>query len=479
MKNNKLIIVAAVSIVLAILIYFIFFRTDSTAVAGAHDDHEGHDHAAETHESDEKEVTLSAAQFNMIKIEMGAFVQKNMSDVLSVNGYTKLPPHNQAAVSSPISGLINSIKVIEGQYVKKGQLLGTIESLEIAKMQEEYLSSKSKVTYLKLEFDRQEKLQAENVNAQKVFQKIQSDLAIEEAKYNSLKQQLKMLKVDPNNAASTRLPLLAPISGNITEVYIKIGSSVTPGNELFSIVDNDEMHIDLMVYEKDLGKVEKGQHVRFVLTNQSNTEINGTIFNIGKSFENETKTVAVHADIDETDVNLIPGMYINALIDIGSEKVNTLPASAIIDDVGRKFIYVLENNNKAKTNVGHGHDHAGENKVHETTSNHSAHETAGKSHAVHGHAHVAESKKEAAPHEGHGHTAHPTKEDTQKGHDHAPSKSEYVFRRVEVKVGAAQLGFVGVTPIGLMGEDEKIVIQGAYYLQSHLQKSEGGGGHSH
>ncbi|MFD1551564.1 efflux RND transporter periplasmic adaptor subunit [Putridiphycobacter roseus] len=467
MKNNKLIIGALVGIVLAILIYFIFFRTEITV---KHDDHEGHDHAAESHEaSTEKEVTLSAAQFDLIKIEMGDFVQKNMSDVLSVNGYTKLPPHNQAAVSSPISGLINSIKVIEGQYVKKGQLLGTIESLEIAKMQEAYLSSKSKVTYLKLEFDRQEKLQAENVNAQKVFQKVQSDLAIEEAKYNSLKQQLNMLNINPNSPVSTRLPILSPITGNITEVNIKIGSSVAPGNELFSIVDNDEMHIDLMVYEKDLGKVEKGQHVRFVLTNQSNTEINGTIFNVGKSFENETKTVAVHADIDETEVQLIPGMYINALIDIGSEKVNTLPASAIIDDVGRKFIYVLEG--KGELQNGHGH---------ETTTNsdhHPQHKTNAKSHAAHGtetshhdHEHAPTSKA------GH-HVGHDTKATTDHGHDH--TKSDYVFRRVEVKIGAEQLGSVGVTPIGMIGADEKIVIQGAYYLQSHLQKSEGGGGHSH
>jgi cobalt-zinc-cadmium efflux system membrane fusion protein len=53
------------------------------------------------------------------------------------------------------------------------------------------------------------------------------------------------------------------------------------------------------------------------------------------------------------------------------------------------------------------------------------------------------------------------------------------FTRVEVKKGASQLGYVEVTPVQKIAEGAKIVVNGAYYLQSHLQKSESGGEHSH
>jgi cobalt-zinc-cadmium efflux system membrane fusion protein len=52
----------------------------------------------------------------------------------------------------------------------------------------------------------------------------------------------------------TTIAIIAPISGYITAVEVKIGSSVSPNTSLFSIVDNSKMHVDLLVYEKDLLK---------------------------------------------------------------------------------------------------------------------------------------------------------------------------------------------------------------------------------
>jgi cobalt-zinc-cadmium efflux system membrane fusion protein len=173
------------------------------------------------------------------------------------------------------------------------------------------------------------------------------------------------------------------------------------------------MHVDLLVYEKDLLKVKEGQTVHFVLTNQSNKEIEGTIFNVGKSFENETKTVAVHAHIEDKDALLIPGMYVNALIDIGSNEVKTLPEDAIVQAEGRSFIFLYEKEN----------DEA--------------------------------------------------EDPEQDGHSHGPEKTH--FSRIEVKTGPSQLGYIQVTPLEKIHQGDKIVLSGAYYLQSHLQKEESGG----
>ncbi len=179
------------------------------------------------------------------------------------------------------------------------------------------------------------------------------------------------------------------------------------------------MHVDLLVYEKDLFKVKPGQLVRFILTNQDGSEIRGKIFSVGKSFENETKSVAVHADILNEKQMLIPGMYVNALVDIGSNTVDALPIDAIIKAEGREFVFVLE---------------AGEG-----------------------------GEKELVPNDGEKHEA----------------AEAFHFQRIEVKTGTSQLGYVQVTPLQPLNERQKIVVKGAYYLQAHLTKSEGGGGHAH
>lgn len=400
-----------------------------------------HDHSKEAvHKEEEKasssikEVELNEAQYKASDIELGTFAMKNLSDVINANGYTKSPPQNQADISVHLGGVVKSIAVIEGQYVRKGQVLATIESPEFARLQEAYLTSKSNLEFLALEYDRQKILSDENVNSKKVFQRTKSDFEIEKARYHSLQKQLSILNLGNGKDATASMPVVASIAGYITEVNVKIGSNAEVGKPLFSIVDNSKLHVDLLVYEKDLQKVKAGQNIRFTLTNQDNIEIRGKVFNVSQSFENDTKSVAVHADISNNSHSLIPGMYVNALIDVGTKEVQALPVEAIIKADGREFIFVLEE--------GHDEEHEHAEAPHDETKGHS-HE------------------------DGHGH-----KEAVHEG-------KTFHFQRIEVKTGTAQLGFVQVTLLQQIDKEAKIVLKGAYYIQSHLLKSEGGGGHAH
>ena len=65
------------------------------------------------------------------------------------------------------------------------------------------------------------------------------------------------------------------------------------------------------------------------------------------------------------------------------------------------------------------------------------------------------------------------------GHEHKEEEKTYHFRRIEVKTGTSQLGFVQVTPLQKIEENAQIAVRGAYYIQSHLVKNQGGGGHAH
>ena len=411
--------------------------------------HEGHEESAH-----EKMVHLNEAQYRNAGIDTGWFEMKNLSEVINANGYTKLPPQNQAEVSVQLPGTIQSIKVMEGEYVKKGQTLATLQSLayntmrlEREKLIQELHTSEANVEYLKLEYERQLELSKENVSAKKVLQKASTDLKAEESKVKALTNQVAILGQNISIGGSSTSPtinIVSPISGNVTDVDVTIGSSAEVGKTLFHIVDNSQMHVDLLVYEKDLFKVKAGQQVRFILTNQNNVEISGKIFGVGKAFANDTKAVAVHATIDDNKM-MIPGMYVNALIDIGASKVNALPIDAIIKAEGKEFIFVLE-----KATAGHGEE------GHE-------HEDGEAEHPEEEHAH-----KEGEP----GHT-----EQESEGHD--DHGGEIAFARIEVKTGPAQLGYIQVTPLVEIHEGDRIVVKGAYYLQSHLIKSEGGGGHEH
>ncbi|WP_305952680.1 efflux RND transporter periplasmic adaptor subunit [Emticicia oligotrophica] len=386
----------------------------------------------EEHHDETGTVELTPAQVKSAQIIFGSFEKKNLSEVITANGYTKLPPQNQADVSVFLGGIIKTIAVIEGQYVKKGQAIATFQSLEFnnirlekAKLTEELQQAKVSKDFLELEFARQKELSDENVTAKKTFQKINTELETVKNKIKNTENQINIL--DQNlllggNENSSALSIVAPISGYITEVKVKIGSSISANNTLFSIVDNSKMHVDLLVYEKDLFRIKVGQSVRFVLTNQGNREIIGRIFSIGKAFQNESKSVAVHADINNSTIGLIPGMYVNALIDIGKNDVETLPIDAIAKAEGKEFIFIQE------AEKGEKHEH-----------------------------------KEGEKHE-----------ESEKSVD-----TGVHFKRIEVKTGTAQLGFVQVSLMNEIPANSKIVTKGAYYLQSTMSNSEGGDDHGH
>lgn len=350
-------------------------------------------------ESGNKEVELTQAQYNASNIQLSILGKKNLSDVIRVNGSTELPAQSQADVSSFLSGTITSINVNLGDYVKKGQTIALIDSPEFIQLKEQYTISKSNLEYLELEYKRQQTLRQENVNSEKTYQKTKSDLTIERARFESLSNRLNLV----NAAANAKsLRVVSPINGNISAIPIKIGSSVMAGQSLFSIVDNSELHLDLMVYEKDLPLVKVGQKVSFSFTNIDETVVTAKIFSITKSFEPGTKTVIVHAKIDNVLDTLIPGLYVNALIHIGEKTVDALPNKAIIKADGREFIFILEDE---------------------------VEEAGGMS---------------------------------------------YHFERVEVKSGVSELGYTQVTILEPLPADSQIVIDGAYYVQSHLAKTSGG-----
>ncbi len=378
----------------------------------------------EEHHDETGVVELTPMQVKSAQIVFGIFEKKNLSEVITANGYTKLPPQNQADVSVFLGGIIKTIAVIEGQFVKKGQTLATFQSMEFnnirlekAKLTEELQQAKVSKEFLELEFARQKELSDENVTAKKTFQKINTELESIKNKIKNTENQIiildQNLSLGGNDNASI-LSIVAPISGYITEVKVKIGSSISANNTLFSIVDNSKMHVDLLVYEKDLFRIKVGQSVRFVLTNQGNQEIIGRIFSVGKAFQNESKSVAVHADINNSTIGLIPGMYVNALIDIGKNDVETLPIDAIAKAEGKEFIFIQESEEPTENKKDEKHEDTG----------------------IH-------------------------------------------FKRIEVKTGTTQLGFVQVTPLQEIPAGAKIVAKGAYYLQSTMSNSEGGDEHNH
>lgn len=289
------------------------------------------------------EVSLSKDQFDMSEIKTGLIESKNLNGVLKVNGKLDVPPQNMVSISAPIGGFLKSTEMLEGLRVTKGQVIAVIEHPEIAQLQQDFVEAKSKFDYLDQELKRQQELNKENVNSAKVLQQTQSEYNIALAKFKALEERLRMAGINKSNVLNGNISgvitITSPINGYVTKVNVNIGRMINQQDVMFEIVDTEHLHVELTVFEKDIRKIKEGQHVRFTLANDPDKVLTATVHLIGRSFD-ETRSIRIHCHLDTEDRDLLPGMYINATIELEGAKVNSVPTTAIIKENDKDYVFI-------------------------------------------------------------------------------------------------------------------------------------------
>jgi cobalt-zinc-cadmium efflux system membrane fusion protein len=294
-------------------------------------------HAAEDHE-----VTLTDAQFKIAGISFGAVEMKQISGTFKANGVLDVPPQQMVSISVPMGGFLKKTDLLQGKRVKKGELIAVIENPEYIQMQQDYLEAKSQLEYAKADYERQQELAKENINAKKTLQQARASFETLNAKVSGLREKIKvsgisLSAVEQGNIQSS-INIYSPINGFVTEVNANIGKFVGSTDVLCGIVDTEHLHVELTVFEKDVPKLQIGQKVRFILANES-MERTAKVYLIGREISKD-RTVRIHCHIDKEDIHLRPGMYLKAVVETGQAQVPALPDEAIIDYEGQKYIFI-------------------------------------------------------------------------------------------------------------------------------------------
>lgn len=291
-------------------------------------------------------LTLTRAQFEAAHMQVGAIETRTFARQIKVNGYIDVPPDQKASVSVKLGGFVKSVTILPGDRIAKGKVLFTLENPEFIQLQQEYLENHAQLKYLQSDYERQKALADDNISSQKNFLKAESDYKVTQARVQGLEEKLKMLNVNIKSLAEGNIAsvvhVYAPISGYVSKVNISLGVSVSPDDVAVELVDTGHMHAELQVFEKDVVAIRQGQKFSF-RTAGSDTWHEGEVYLVGKTIETDARTVNIHGHIhDEKNIpNLLPGMYVEAVIEVASVERPVLPTEAIVsvDDV--KYVLML------------------------------------------------------------------------------------------------------------------------------------------
>lgn len=322
----------------------------------------------EHHDEEENTVELTAEQIKTAGIEVGNVEQKQISGTIKVNGVLDVPPQQLVSVSAPLGGFLKSTVLLQGSRVTKGQLIAVIENPEYIQLQQDYLEAKNQFDFAHADYERQQELAKENVNAQKTLQQAKTTYQSWLAKKNGLLAKLKLINVDiatlEAGTISSTSNIYSTITGFVTEVNVNIGKFVNPSDILFEIVDTEHLHAELIIFEKDVRKIKIGQKVRFTLANETTVRL-ATVYLIGREISPD-RTIRIHCHIDKEDKDLLPGMYLKAIVETGGASVTALPDDAIIDFQGKKYIFISSERQANQNDVSETKESTGKEQVDET-----------------------------------------------------------------------------------------------------------------
>ncbi len=288
---------------------------------------------------DEEMAVFTREQVKTVGIETGPVEKKELANTIKVNGELDVPNRYKALITPVHGGVVQTLTIHEGDYVKKGQVVATISNPSLLQIQQNLQEVNALIKMAELETARQQQLVEGNAAPLKKLQQAQTELATLKSQRSGLQKQLN--GIGASQGFSSVMPVRAPISGAITRVIAQLGSNVDRTSPIAEIVDNRQLHLHLFAYEKDLPFIKVGQTIHFTLTNNPGVEYDAEVHTIGSSFEGDTRTVPVHAVVTGNKRGLIGGMSAIAIISLDKSVAGALPDGAIVNHKGQDYIFLV------------------------------------------------------------------------------------------------------------------------------------------
>jgi membrane fusion protein, heavy metal efflux system len=293
--------------------------------------------------TDENTVTLTTAQMKSAEIITGTLEEKEISSVLKVNGKIDVPPQNMVSISVPLGGYLKATKLLPGMHVSMGEVIAVIEDQQYIQLQQDYLMAKAKISFLANEYSRQRELNKSQASSDKVYQQAEADYRAQSVMISATKEKLQLAGINVNrlsvNNISKSINIYSPINGYVSKVNVNIGKYVSPTDVLFELINPTDIHLALKVFEKDVSKLFIGQKLIAYNNNQPDKKHPCEVLLIGKDLSTEGNT-DVHCHFEDYDKSLIPGTYMNAEIDVRSNRTNVLPQDAIVHFENKNYAFV-------------------------------------------------------------------------------------------------------------------------------------------
>jgi len=293
-----------------------------------------------------------------IEVKMTTVVMQSpgvSSAVLTASGY--VVAQRQASVSSKGTGVLIYLGVVEGDRVKKGQIIARLDDRDIVAQLDEAKSSlelyKAQSTEVENNYNREKELFARGLSSQQSLDQAESG-------YKSLLANISMAeaRIRAAEVSLENMIIRAPFDGTVLtknaevgEIVAPFGASSTSRAAVVTIADMTSLMIEADVSESNIDRIKTNQDCEIVLDAYPQKSYPGYVFKIVPTADRSKATVMVKVGFKEYDSRVLPEMsakvsFLSQPIDektLSEEKFLVIPSSSVKEDNGKTMAYKVEN----------------------------------------------------------------------------------------------------------------------------------------
>lgn len=301
----------------------------------------GHEHG------EEQPLKLSAEEIQNAGIETEEVQAQEVSGQVIVTATIHADQDRVAHVAPRVPARIVRVDANLGDRVKAGQRLALLDSLEVGEAHSAYLQARTQYEVAKADFERAEKLQNDQIIAQKDHLRAHAEYEKAKAALRAADDKLRMLGVNSAQSAGANavsaFPLITPFAGTVIEKHAILGELAQPDKSIFTVADLSRLWIEANLFEKDLGRVKVGADALVTVAAYPNEAFKGKLTYIAAVMDKETRTVQARVEVANPDGRLKPEMFATAAIETGVKgKALLLPEEAVVLMQGQPTAFVEE-----------------------------------------------------------------------------------------------------------------------------------------
>ena len=293
-------------------------------------------------------IILTQDQLKALGLQYGDLVKTSMSSIITVQGKIDLPPQNLISVNFPLGGYLKSTKLIPGMHVSKGEVIAIMEDQAIVQLQQDYLSAAARLDLAGLELERQKALAEARAGTSRALQQAQAEQKLQAVAVRSLQEKLKLIGIDVNALNETNISgqvaVRSTINGYVSKVNVNTGKFVQPAETMFELIDPEDIHVALTLFEKDLPYVQKGNQVSIHFMDQPEKTYAAEVILVNKGLDDD-RTATAHCHFKVHPKNLLPGMFVEGELAVNNKQVFAVPDEAVVRLGNKQYIFIRQSDN--------------------------------------------------------------------------------------------------------------------------------------